>query len=124
MTAKDVVRTSLELDARLLGMLLADLSDTDLLVRPVPSANHIAWQLGHYLVAETGLQAGVGGPAYELPAGFAQQHNKEAAARDSGFPSKEEYLRLAGEIRAATLTVLDRLSDADLERKTSGRAAK
>src|SRR5262249_35490765 len=67
MTAKEVVRTSLDMDLQLLGMLLADLSDADLLVRPVPGANHIAWQMGHYLVAETSFQAAVGGPSYELP---------------------------------------------------------
>ena len=58
---------------------LSDLTDADLLVRPVPGANHIAWQLGHLIQAEnwmvmapsgatfgsgvataTGLRSGVG----------------------------------------------------------------
>lgn len=114
MTVKDAVRTSLEMDANLLGMLLADLSDADLLVRPVPGANHIAWQIGHCLTGEAAFQAGLGGPAHELPAGFAALYGKEGAAKDTGFLTRDEYLRLAKEVRATTLKVLDRLSDADL----------
>src|SRR5262245_35928622 len=123
MTAKDAVRTSLEVDAKLLDMLLADLSDADLLVRPVPGANHIAWQLGHFLTGEASFQAAAGSPPFELPAGFAALHGKDGAAKDTGFPGKAEYLRLAREIRAVTLKTLDRLSDDDLAKPTTGRIA-
>ena len=46
MTGKDAIRTALEGTQSVLKMYVSDLSDADLFVRPVPSANHIAWQLG------------------------------------------------------------------------------
>ena len=55
MTAKDAIRQSLQGSQRVLGMLLDDLSDADLLVRPAPNANHIAWQLGHLIATESRL---------------------------------------------------------------------
>ena len=41
--------------AEVAALLNADLSDADLLVRPAPSANHIAWQLGHLIASERNL---------------------------------------------------------------------
>lgn len=98
---------------------LQDLSDADLMRRPVPNANHIAWQLGHLIVAEHNLNNMVcpdSMPA--LPAGFAEQHGKETASSDeqSAFCTKDEYMRLMAEQRAGTLALLDRLSDAELEK--------
>jgi hypothetical protein len=43
MNAIDAIRTALKSSQGLLTWYLSDLSDTDLLVRPVPEANHIAW---------------------------------------------------------------------------------
>ena len=34
---------------------LADFSEADMLARPAPGANHVAWQLGHLIVATTNL---------------------------------------------------------------------
>lgn len=109
----------------MLGMLLKDLSDADLLVRPVPGANHIAWQLGHLIVAEHGMVSGqLPGVAYpELPAGFAERHNKETAAKDTGFGTKAEYLNLFNKVRQATIDAVAKLSDADLDKPTTGRMA-
>ena len=58
------------------------LSDADLLVRPAPSANHIAWQLGHLVLAEPFLiRTELPDAAYpELPAGFA-----DVCERRDGF---------------------------------------
>lgn len=39
----------------MLEMILSDLSDADLMVRPVPHANHFAWQLGHLIAAERNI---------------------------------------------------------------------
>ena len=52
MNAKDVLRLDLKANHAILTNYLSDLSDADLLVRPAPGANHIAWQLGHLIVAE------------------------------------------------------------------------
>lgn len=96
---------------------LQDLSDEDLMRRPVPNANHIAWQLGHLISSENQLQNMVcpdSMPA--LPEGFAEQHDKPTATSDdpAAFCSKDEYLKLMDEQRAGTLALLDKLSDEDL----------
>jgi uncharacterized damage-inducible protein DinB len=127
MNARDAVQTALKSTEGLLDMYVADLSDADLLVRPVPGANTIAWQLGHLITAEPHLvRATLPDAAYpELPAGFAEAHGKEAAASDSpkGFRSKKEYLELFNKTRGATLAALGKLSDADLDRPTQGQMA-
>src|SRR5664279_5340091 len=96
MKAQDAIRTALTGTQQILNMYLQDLSDADLLVRPVPHANHIAWQLGHLIASESRMSGDhLPGAKYpELPAGFAERHNKEAASRDTGFGTKAEYLDL------------------------------
>jgi hypothetical protein len=100
------------------NLFLSDLSDADLLVRPVPQANHIAWQLGHLILQEyrqmSSQDLGVTYP--DLPSGFEEQHSDATAAIDppSGFLSKQEYLDLAGQMHGATMATLASLSDADL----------
>jgi hypothetical protein len=107
---------------------VSDLSDADLLVRPVPAANHIAWQLGHLIVGEPFLvRSELPDAAFpDLPAGFAEQHTKETCTSDSpaDFRTKAEYLDLSKKNRAATLATLDTLTDADLDRACTGRMAK
>jgi hypothetical protein len=98
---------------------LQDLSDKDLMRRPTENANHIAWQLGHLIAAEHNLNNMVCPESMpELPAGFAEQHNKETASSDdaSDFCTKEEYTKAMEEQRAGTLALLDRLSDEELEK--------
>jgi hypothetical protein len=99
MNAKDAIRTALNGNHNILKMYVSDLSDADLLTRPVPGANHIAWQLGHVIAAEVMFQS----PA--------------------GFRSKQEYLDLFDKVRGNTLATLDRMADADLDRPTPGRMA-
>ena len=126
MNAKDAIRNGLEMSQRVLNWYLEDLSDADLLVRPAPAANHIAWQLGHLINAETRMGRMVSGAKYpELPAGFAERHGKEAAAVEPprGFATKAEYLDLFNKARAATLAALVNLPEADLDRPTDGPVA-
>jgi hypothetical protein len=105
-------------------LLVSDLSDADLLVRPVPQANHIAWQLGHLILQECesiGSQdLGVKYP--ELPIDFAQRHSDATAGVEPprGFLAKAEYLDLLGQAHAATMATLARLSDADLDKAVTG----
>ncbi|HEV3258046.1 MAG TPA: DinB family protein [Gemmataceae bacterium] len=128
MNAQDAIRTALQSTHQCLASYLSDLSDADLLVRPAPSANHIAWQLGHLISAEVGLlDKQVPGARYpQLPAGFAEQHSKATAAAESptGFRTKEEYLGLFNQAREATLAALVRLSDADLDKPVTGNIAR
>jgi uncharacterized damage-inducible protein DinB len=104
---------------------LADLSDADLLVRPVPGANHIAWQLGHLILSERHMGSQIPGVKYpDLPPGFDKQHGKEACGLDTGFASKSQYQALFEAGRMATLEAAGRLSEADLDRPTEGQVAK
>jgi uncharacterized damage-inducible protein DinB len=128
MQATDTIKAALNSTRHTLEWFVSDLSDADLLVRPVPGANHIAWQLGHLIGAERGLvRSELPDASYpDLPAGFAEQHNKNTATSDSpaDFRSKAEYLDLFKKVRAATLAAVDKLSDADLDRTCTGRMAK
>lgn len=113
------IKTSLNLPTFVAESYLKDLTDEDLLRRPVPNANHIAWQVGHLIVSEHNLNNMVcpdSMPA--LPEGFAEKHGKEAAASDdaSAFCTKDEYLQAMQEQRQGTLALLDKLSDEELEK--------
>src|SRR4051812_6918268 len=127
MNARDVIQTALNSTKFLLDRYLSDLSDADLLVRPVPGANTIAWQLGHLIASEPFLVRSQlpDTPYPELPAGFAEAHAKETAASDAprGFKTKAEYTQLFDRVRGATLAAVKKLSDADLDRPTQGQMA-
>jgi hypothetical protein len=123
MNAAAPIRTSLLTTQRIINSLLYDLSDGDLLVRPVEGANHIAWQIGHLIDVECRLGKQIPGlQEVELPAGFSEKHANKAEAQQSteGFYTKAEYVDLFNKTREATLAALDRLSDADLERPAKG----
>jgi len=97
---------------------LADLTDAELLARPIPGINHIAWQLGHIIAAEHDMVEAVRpGSMPALPAGFREKHTKEAATSDDPkqFATKEEYLAAMKKQRAGTLAVLESLKDADFD---------
>src|SRR6516165_10112394 len=110
MTGKDAIKTALQSTQNLFNMYVADLSDADLLERPVPGANHIAWQIGHLIGAEISLAGdnlpGVAYPA--LPAGFADKHTKATASADAAgsFLKKDDYVGLFNKVREATLAGL------------------
>lgn len=125
MNAKDAIKTALLGTQNMVPMYLNDLSDADILVRPVPNANHIAWQMGHLIQSEHALVKEVIPDAVmpELPAGFKEQYTKEASSSDKGFKTKNEYLALFNKAREATLAALARLSDADLDKATTGPMA-
>ena len=128
MNAKDVIANALDLNYSVMTNYLSDLTDADLLIRPAPGANHIAWQLGHLISSEMNvfLKEIPGAKVPELPAGFAQQHSKETAKSEStaGFLKKEEYLGLFKKVREATKAALAGLSEADLDKPITGPMAK
>jgi len=126
-TGKDVLKNALTSTQGYLAMYLGDFTDAELLVRPVPGANHIAWQLGHVIMGEIGMV----GPQLpdakfpELPTGFAEAHDSKNATGDGpeGFLTKAEYLALFDKVRAATVAALATVTDADLDRPTTGSVA-
>lgn len=128
MTGRDAIKNALTSTQNILNMYLGDLSDADLLVRPVAGANHIAWQLGHLIGSEVMFVAKEfpGADTPKLPDGWDKQHGKDTSAQDppKGFSTKAQYLELFGKARQATLAVLAKSTDADLDKATSGPMAK
>jgi hypothetical protein len=120
MNAKDAIVTSMQMSQMVLDGLLKDLADADLLVRPAPSANHIAWQLGHLISSEQMMiESTCPNSCPALPEGFAANHSKERSKSDetAGFLSKQEYLDLFRRQREATLKALNDLPEADLDKE-------
>lgn len=122
MNPREAIRINLDLAEFVCQGYLADLSDGDLFVRPSPGSNHINWQIGHLVASEHRhlgqIEASAPPP---LPAGFALRYTKETAALDdpARFVTKVELLALHQVQRDAALALLERQSDADLDRPTS-----
>jgi len=119
MDSRAAIKLSIDSGKMITDAYLGDLSDADLLVRPCPGINHIAWQLGHLIYAEHMMVASVcPGAMPELPPGFAEKFTSETSKSDNpaDFLKKDEYVALLNEQRAATLRALDKLSDTDLDK--------
>jgi hypothetical protein len=124
MNFKDAVRSSLRISDFLVQGYLADITPEEMMRRPVPDANHIAWQLGHLIAAERHLvEAASPNSMPALPDGFAERHRRDGTVSDNpaDYLSKDEYMRLARQVRDATLQVLDKLSDDDLKKPVTAR---
>lgn len=123
MTAKDAIRNTAEMDQMIVNAYIGDLDDDDLLIRPAPGMNHIAWQLGHLIASERSfmemLRPGVSPP---LPEGFDAAHSKEAATSDdpAKFLGRAAYQEIWKAQRAASLSVLDSVPDNELGEKKEG----
>jgi uncharacterized damage-inducible protein DinB len=118
MSAKDYIRQGFGRSQMVTNMLLGDLEDADLLVRPVPGANHIAWQMGHVISACRHFgELTKPGSMPTLPDGFDEKYGKETAGNDNAedFLPKADYLRLLDEQRQALLSLLDELTEEELE---------
>jgi uncharacterized damage-inducible protein DinB len=117
MGPKDVVRLSLDLSDQIVS---AYLSDADLLIRPVPGMNHIAWQLGHLISSERFFVEAIAPRSCPpLPVNFEDGHGQKSTKIDD--PSKylplAKYKELWKAQRDATRAVLDTLSDSDFDRR-------
>lgn len=124
MDAKNAIRAGLKSCAEIVRGYLEDLREEELLVRPVPGCNHIAWQLGHLIAGEHLMMEAIApGRMPKLPEGFVERHGKEQAALDDpkAFLPKAEYLRLMQEQRAGTLAILEGIKDADLAQPSPER---
>ena len=123
MNGREAIQATLEATRTNLAWYVSDLTDAELLVRPVPNANHIAWQIGNVIVGDLFMmKAEFPDAAFpELPPGFMEGHGTDGAKNDGpeGFLTKAEYLKLFDAARAATIAVLSPLTDADLDRPTS-----
>ncbi len=110
MSSHEAIKVAMQQSQNICKMYLDDLTDAELLTRPVPGANHIAWQLGHLIKSEHRMISAVcPGSMPPLPEGFAEKHTNDTAALDdpSAFYKKAQYLDVAEQQRKATLAALD-----------------
>ena len=118
MRIQDLVAAQLAGNGAMLESTLADFSDADMLVRPVPAANHAAWQVAHLVMSETMFIKEAGGKGVELPAGFSEK--MFAAEGGEKFPplvaSKAQLLELWKAVRGASVAWAKSLADADLDK--------
>ena len=119
MNSREAIRLGIDSANMICQGYLGDLTDPELLMRPVPGANHIAWQLGHLLVSEHDMVEGAcPGSMPALPAGFADKYKPDASKLDSpdAFHSKSVYMNVFEQQRAGTFQALEKLSDGDLDK--------
>ncbi len=118
MNAKDVIKGSAEFSWTLVCRYVDDFTDAELLVRPVPQANHIAWQLGHMIAGTAKMLTLLGQPAPKLPDGFADAHSRDAVKSDDPkqFATKAQYVALAEQMKAATMAAVDATPEGDLDK--------
>ncbi len=126
MTGREAIQIALESTQKTLNWFLSDFTDADMLVRPVPGANHAAWQVGNVIGGDVGLiSSELPDAKYpSLPPGFADLHGGSTGAKQEGpegFLTKDEYLNLFNAVRAATVAALNTLTDADLDRPCTGK---
>lgn len=118
MNAKDVIRSALNMNDMVMAAYLGDLDESDFMRRPGPGCNHVAWQLGHLITAEANVLNGIRpGSAPPLPEGFAEKHSNKTTTSDNpaDFYPRAVYMDLAQQLQQATRTLLDSLSDSDLD---------
>lgn len=117
--AADSLVELLEMNMGMTQKTLADLSDADLMTRPVAGANHPVWQLGHVLVSEEWMMNQVRPGPSMLPAGFAEKfgHDKVSIDDQSKFITKAELLDLFTKVRTATIEKVKTLSPEELAKK-------
>jgi hypothetical protein len=119
MNARQAIRINIDSANMIAQGYLKDLSDAELLVRPVPGANHTAWQRGHLLASQHDMvETTCPGSMPALPAGFAEKYTNDTAKLDApaAFHPKAVYMNVHEQLHAATLKALDKLSDADLDK--------
>ena len=119
MGPKDVIRQSLDLSTMVISTYIGDLDDADLLIRPVPGMNHIAWQLGHLLSVERKFMESIKpGASPPLPEGFEENYGREQSTVDdpSKYCSRAKYQELWNAQHAATLAILESLPEAELDK--------
>jgi hypothetical protein len=123
MGPKDVIKQALDMSDFILHKYVDDLTDADLLLRPVEGMHPIALQLGHLIAAEYRFNEMIKpGSAPSLPDGFKEAHDlKDKELTDSGFVSKDKYFELLASQRAATKAVLEAIPESDLDDTRDGK---
>ena len=117
MNSKDLIRQTIATTDFVCNAYLEDLTDEDMLHRPVAGANHINWQIGHLISSENMLAEMVKpGSMPALPEGFADRYTKETSDSDDPtlFECKSGLFEIQKQQRQGLLALLDGLSDQEL----------
>lgn len=123
MQGKEAIRQTLESSQQLLEQYVADFTDAELNQRPVPKANSVAWQLAHLVEAEGYLGADLPGAQYpEVPVNM--KAPRDGSDVPGGFAGKAALLEQFKRGRGVTMQALERLSDGDLDKPSTGSMAK
>ena len=118
MNANEAIKSALATSEMISMAYLEDLTDEEMMVRPIESCNHIKWQVGHLIASENKMISSCcPGTMPELPAGFAERYASEHSAKndDAAFDSKADLLALYKKQRAGTLETLSGLSEEQLD---------
>jgi hypothetical protein len=110
----------------ILKMTLADFTQDEMLARPVPGANHAAWQLGHMLGSAAHMMKSVApGVIPESVAALGERYTGKTANVDDPafYPEKGELLEAFGQAYGAIAEWIKTLKPEDLTRATPGRMA-
>jgi hypothetical protein len=126
MTQTELMSDVLTRNGAVLKMTVADFTDAEMLARPVPGANHAAWQIGHLLGSAAHMLKEIA-PGV-VPASVAQlgeKYNGKTADVDDPafFPTKAELLEAFSQAYDAIADWIKSLTPADLARPTPGRMA-
>ncbi len=118
MTGKEAIKNTISNAQEIMMAYVGDLTDADLMVRPVAGVNHIAWQLGHLAVAENQMLSGAGVTMPALPDGFAEAYTKETSTSDdqAKFHKKQELLAAIQTQREGTIAAMESATDDDLSK--------
>ena len=117
MPQNDLLVDVLRRDLGFLKMTIQDMSDADLLQRPVPNANNGLWQIGQLVAAEAHMiNECVGRSVIELPAGFAERYKRDTASVDdpAKLGNKADLLALFDKVREKTCQWVAMLSSSDM----------
>jgi hypothetical protein len=118
MDLKSFLVATLEKSTVLLKMTVADMTDAELLERPVEGSNVANWQIGHLISAQAYLFGEVGMPKVELPAGFQETYGGKPKAEGPKNWMKEELLGLLDKVNGACVAWVKTLSDEQLAAPT------
>jgi hypothetical protein len=126
MTPFDLMSDYITRNGEILKMTLGDFAPAEMLARPVPGANHAAWQLGH-LIGSCAHMLGAVAPGVipEAVAKLGEKYNGKTANVDDPafYPEKAQLLEAFSQAYGAVADWVKTLSSEDLSRPTPGRMA-
>jgi len=117
MKTTDFIKMALETSKGFTLGLIADMQDAPLTQPTVNGGNHPLWILGHLAYSEANIVnhviLGNENPLIQWKEMFS--NGNEPVAEADHYPSMEELMKKFEQVRAQTLSVLDTLSDEDLD---------